>query len=151
MKRNRIDWGDTVRVEGLRLDLPAWAVDDLRLYDSRSVQFCILHFSAMNKVLLDEKGEEWYGEFVNDAFARVAAANRDYTGGMASVDDVTLILPSALANKYEPIEISLVIQHIILSHILMGLFLVRDQGKAWYNEFARRCDEVLADYGHLLP
>lgn len=151
MKRNRIDWGDTVLVEGLTLDLPAWVVDDLRLQDSRSVQFCILHFSAMNRVLIDDKGQEWYGEFVNEVFARVAAANRGYTGSIASIDDVTLILPSALANNYDRREISLTIQHIILSHILMGLFLVRDQGMAWYGEFARRCDEVLADYGHLLP
>lgn len=148
---NRIEWRDTVRVEGLRLDLPTWAVSNLRLHVPNSVQCVVLHFSAMNKLLLDEKGDEWYEAFVNEVFAGVSAANKSYAGSRASIEDVTVLLPSDMVNKYGLREISLVIQHIILSHILMGIFLVRDQGKAWYSEFARRCDEELADYEHLLP
>lgn len=149
MTRIKIDWSDRVLVEGLTLDLPAWVVDDLRLHETKSVQFVILHFSAMNKLLLEDKGEEWYGDFVNEVFARVSATNRGYTGAMASIEDVTLVLPSALANKYEPREISLVIQYIISSYILMGILLVKDQGIGWYSKFAQRCDEALADYRHL--
>ena len=54
----RYNWSKTIRVD-ITLDLPAEMVDESEEDVHHTVQFLLMASTMLNRVLIDEYGEEW--------------------------------------------------------------------------------------------